>query len=106
MDDLTKLIKDSTLSEGLKTAYLKVLPDMTDDEKTELRNIIEEGRIAKAKYNEDRVKKLTLLNEALKKHLQEVSHKEQKYIRQEFEAFDAKEDEQEMKNLEQEINSL
>ena len=106
MEDLQDLINGSILSDELKAAYNKVLPEMTEEEKNELRKIIKEGNAAKAKHDEERLEKLARLNTALEKHLQDVSHKEEKYIRDEFEKFDNEQDAEEMQTLEQTINNL
>lgn len=104
--ELKKMLAESILSDELKAAYTEVLAEMNDEEKTELIRIIEEGNRAKTEYEKDRVEHLARINVALKKHLQDVIRKEEKHAREEFEQFEHKEDEKELKTLEQEINQL
>ena len=105
-EELKKMLSTSVLSDELKAAYSKVLSEMNDEEKAELIRIIEEGNKAKTEYGKERVEHLARINVALKKHLQDVQHKEDKYAREQFEQFEHKEDEEELKTLEQEINQL
>ncbi len=100
------MLAESILSDELKTAYGDVLDKMNDEEKAELIVIIEEGSKAKANYEDQRIEKLARLNAALKTHLQNSLHEEEKYIREQFEAFDNKEEKVEMDELEKEINDL
>jgi len=104
--ELKKMLAESILSDELKTAYGDVLDKMNDEEKSELIVIIEEGNKAKISYDGQRLEKLARLNVALEKHLQNITHKEERYIREEFETFDNKKNEAEMNNIEQEINNL
>lgn len=106
IEELKKMLAESILSEEMKTAYGDVLDKMNDEEKSELIVIIEDGNKAKISYDGQRLEKLARLNVALEKHLQDITHKEAKYIREAFETFDNKENEAEMQNLEQEINNL
>jgi hypothetical protein len=106
IQNIKKMLKESILSDELKTAYLEVLADMNEEEKAELIRIIEEGNTAKAGYEEERLGHLARINKALKKHLADSQHEEEKYVREQFEAFEGKEEEEEMKDVEQEINQL
>lgn len=106
VEELKKMLDESFLSAETKNAFTDLLADMNDDEKTQLIKIIEEGNNAKTTYETERLEKLARLNAALKKHLQDVTQKENRYIREEFEKFGSQEDEQEMQNIEEQIKNL
>jgi hypothetical protein len=103
---LQKKLKESFLSDDVKASYEEVLEQMNDDEKTELLDILEAGEKAKTDYAKDRLEKLARLNAALKKHLQNSIREEEKYIREQFETLEVKEEKEEMAELEKEINAL
>lgn len=106
VEEIKKMLTKSILSDELKTAYLALLADMTEEEKAELVRIVEEGNEAKKEYEEERLEKLARLNAALEKHLKNSLREEEKYAREQFEAFEETEDKAEMKELEKEINDL
>ena len=61
---------------------------MSEEEKAELIRIIQESHQAEAEFKDQKLDKLVSLNEALKTHLHNSLHDEEKYIREEFEAFE------------------
>lgn len=106
VEDLKKMLAESFLSDELKNTYIGVLPVMNDEEKIQLVRIIEEGNNAKSVYEAERLDKLAHLNTALEKHLKDALREEGKYIRDQFEQADGKEEKDELNNLEQQINTL
>ncbi|MFH0837774.1 MAG: hypothetical protein V1880_00725 [Patescibacteria group bacterium] len=106
VEDLKKMLARSTLSDELKTAYGEVLEQMNDEEKAQLKKIIEDGNSAKTEYEKQRLENLARMNIALDKHLKDVLREEQKYIRDQFEQMDGQEEKEELNNIEQEIKNL
>ena len=106
VEELKKMLAGSILSDETKNAFTKVLADMTDDEKTQLAKIIEEGNKAKTVYEDQRLTLLAKLNTALEKHLKDTLRDEGKYIRDQFEQLGNKEDTEELNNIEQQIKNL
>lgn len=105
-EELKKMLTESILSEELKTDFAAVLNDMTEEEKTELIQIIENGNKATAEAENERNGKLIKLNTALEKYLQKTLREEGKYIREQFETAGKEEDKKEMENVETELNNL
>lgn len=106
VEELKKMLAESFLSDELKTAYAGVLDQMTDDEKTQLAEIIEEGNKAKTDYEKQRLEQLARLNAALEKHLKNVLRNEQKYIRTQFEQLGSQDDKEELNNIENLLTNL
>lgn len=105
-EELKKLLEESFLSAELKASYAELLGEMTDDEKTQLVSILEQGKKAKADFDKNRIEQLARLNRALEKHLKDVSHEEGKYARDQFESMGRREDEQDLKLIEEQITKL
>ena len=106
VEELKKMLDESNLSAEMKTGYTEVLEAMTEDERAQLRAIIEEKKQAEEEYEANRYEKLARLNRALEKHLADTLRDEEKLIREDFEKEGAKEDAADMKQLENELNNL
>ena len=106
VEELKIMLTESILSDELKNAYIGILPEMNDEEKTQLVKIIEEGNKAKTAYEAERLEKLARLNAALEKHLKDSLRDEEKYVRMQFEQADGQEEKDELNNLEQQIKKL
>lgn len=104
--EIRKMLKESILSDELKSKFAAILEDMNEEEKFELIQIIEESNKAKEEHEAARKGKLARINAALEKHLRDVMHEEERNVRTEFENLEKSEDEAEIKELETELNNL
>ncbi|MBN2306922.1 hypothetical protein JXD20_02960 [Candidatus Peregrinibacteria bacterium] len=105
-DQLRKMLNESILSEELKTNFNEILEVMDNEGKAQLLKIIEESNAARATYEKEHDEKMVKLNTALEKHLKNNIREEEKYIREEFEAYGKELEEKEMQDVEQTINNI
>ncbi|MBU0577926.1 hypothetical protein KJ742_07405 [Patescibacteria group bacterium] len=102
-EELLDQIRKSHLEEEQKKDLGDLVDKMTEEERNELLSIIDESnKVAEEHEGED--EKLAELNKEYMEKLNALSHKESKYVREEFEKFDKKESVGEMKEVEKEMS--
>lgn len=101
--ELTDKIKSSHLDEKQKTELVGLVTSMTEDERVQLLNIIDESNVEVAKVENQYNKKLGDLNKEYTKKTDDLVREETKYARTEFEKYDNEQKAVDMRNLETEI---
>ena len=101
-EEIIEQIRKSRLEEEQKKDLSELVDKMTEEEREELLNIIDESNKV-TKEHEGKKEKLAELNKEYMKKLNALTHKESQYVREEFEKFDKKESAGEMKEVEKEM---
>ena len=103
--DLTDKVRISKLSDSQKKDLVDLIPEMTDIERGKLLNIITRAADIVEKSEQEKAEKITNLNQEYEAKLDEAVREEEKYARVEFEKLENQESENEMKNLEQNLET-
>lgn len=98
--DLIEQIAASHLREDQKKDLSGLVTEMTEEERTELLNLIEKSNADADDFETKKKEKLAALNKEHIDKLNEAAHHESEYVRSEFEKFDKEESAEEMKEVE------
>ena len=100
---LIEQIAASHLREDQKKDLEGLVGEMTEQERDDLIKLINESNATANDFEGKKKEKLAALNKEYIQKLDEAGHRESEYIRSEFEKFDKKQSDEEMKNVEAEI---
>ena len=99
-DELLKALEQSALSAEDKNKFEELLDTMTDEEKMELQNLIEEANQSKNRFESEKTEKLSQLNQTTAEKLNQVEQTESRYVRTEMEKFDQQQTQNELVGVE------
>lgn len=101
--DLLQKIRTSVLTEEQKRELEAMLPEMTETERGEISNLIDESVKAMIAADPDLQKKIKELNTEYNQKIQELVHHESRRVREGFEKLEAQTDAGEVQRLEGEM---
>ena len=103
-DQLLKSLQTSALSEEEKKEFEGLLGRMTEEEKLELQQIIEDANRSKESFESEKNKKLAELNGFTAEKLKNLDREENKHVFNEVEKFDQQQTEKELPSVTETLN--
>lgn len=108
-DELALKLHESHLDEDQKNEFIRLLPEMSNEDKEHLMGLIEQSQNVKAKEDKAEAEyqtNLKTLNDEYGKRMEEMENGLETEILQEYEKADKKEGEEELKDLESELDNI
>lgn len=102
-NDLLKALEQSALSAEDKNKFEGLLNTMTDEEKGDLEQLINEANQSKNRFESEKGGKLSQLNQTTAEKLNQVEQTESRYVRTEMEKFDQQQTQHELVEVEHKL---
>lgn len=103
--DLRERLLTSLLPDEQKNEYAELIPEMNQDERAQLMEIIGGLETEQERFEKEKQEKLITLNKEFKRELKGASQEEGRHIREETEKFDKGIEAEKLETIDSEIDS-